>query len=114
MSRRKPDSYPPPDLTTLAGRIAWLLIHLFGGNMRRMAEAVGVTPSVLSKVVGGQQGPGRRLIEAICSLPKLNPSWLISGEGEPLLAARHPGPGQVWEAPIARVLLSGSPAEHEG
>ncbi len=114
MPRRKLDSFPPPDLSTMAGRIAWLLIHLFGGNMRRMAEAVGVTHSVLSKVVGEQQGPGRRLMESIASHPKVNPDWLFSGEGEPLLAARHPGSGEIWEAPIAHILLSGPPTEQAG
>ncbi len=43
MARHKVDPASPPDLATLAGRIAWLLIHLFGGNMRRMAEAVGLS-----------------------------------------------------------------------
>ncbi len=47
MARHKVDPASPPDLATLAGRIAWLLIHLFGGNMRRMAEAVGLSHCVL-------------------------------------------------------------------
>src|SRR5436190_21351486 len=114
MARRKADPDPPPDLSTPAGRIAWLLTHLFGGNMRRMAEAVGVTHSVLSKVVGGQQGPGRRLLESIASHPKVNPDWLFSGEGEPLLAASHPGTGEIWEAPISHILLSKPPTEQAG
>ena len=113
MPRRKSDSYPRPDLSTPAGRIAWLLIHLFDGNMRRMAEAVGVSHSVVSKVVGGQQAPGRRLMEAIAAHPKVNPGWLLSGEGEPLLADRHPGSADCWEAPVSQYLLPGPPAEHD-
>jgi len=113
MPRRKSDSFPAPDLSTPAGRITWLLVHLFDGNMRRMAEAVGVTHSIVSKIVGGQQVPGRRLMESIASHPKVNPGWLASGEGEPLLAARHPGPAECWEAPISQYLLPGPPAEHD-
>src|SRR4051794_40511621 len=111
MARRKPSSYPPPDLTTLAGRIAWLLNHLFGGNMRRMAEAAGLSHSVLSKIIGCRQGAGRRTIEAIAAHPRVNPAWLLHGQGEPLLAARQEAPGEGWPVPVSRIILPGPPAK---
>ncbi len=112
MARRKLDVPPPPDLATLAGRIAWLLLHLFGGNLRRMAEAVGLSHSVLSKVIGGRQGAGRRTVEAIAAHPRVNPGWLLHGHGEPLLAARQDALAEGWPVPVSRVILPGPPASH--
>src|SRR3954463_7812964 len=124
MARRKIDPAPPTDPETLAGRIAWLLIHLFGGHLRRMAEAVGLSHSVLSKIIGGRQGAGRRTVEAIAAHPRVNPVGLLQrqggpvlagppkGGGEPLLAVRQHAPGEVWPVPVSRVILPGPPASH--
>src|SRR4029079_8247977 len=54
-----------------------------------------------------RQAPGRRVLQCICQHPKVNPGWLISGEGSPLLASDPEGPSRGWPIPIAKRLLPG-------
>ena len=102
----------PGGESTPAERITWLLNTVWGGNRSEMARAVGVTHSVLTKVASGQQGPGRRLMAAIASHPKINPGWLLSGEGEPLVADSREGRAEGWAVPIAVEPLPGPLDQH--
>ena len=105
---------PPPDPVTPADRVAWLLLNVWSGNVRRMALDLGVSHSVISKIANGRQGPGQRVLAAVAAHPKVNPIWVYEGQGEPLLAADQGRLGECRPVPIARVLLPGPPADHRG
>jgi hypothetical protein len=55
--------------------------------------------------------PGRRVLEAIAAHPKINPAWVLTGEGEPLLEAAPTG-GKPIVLPVAKAALPGPPAQH--
>jgi hypothetical protein len=102
-----------PDIkSTPAQRVSWLLDEIWEGNRSEMARAVGVTHSVLGKIAAGEQNPGRRLLEAISKHPKVNPAWLFSGEGSPLLAEKSQEPLDGWPVKIAAQLLPGPVEQH--
>ena len=100
------------DLTTTAGRVAWLLLHVWADNMRGMAEDLGLNHSAISKIVGGRRGVGGRVLTTIAAHPKINPAWLFTGEGAPLLAARQDPPSGDMTLPVAERPLPGPPEEY--
>ena len=96
---------------TAAGkRVAWLMRTLYACNRSAMAEAAGVAHTTIGRVVSGERPPGRQLLTAIAALPGVNPAWLLSGEGEPLLKSASSQAG--WLLPIAKRLLPGSPLDY--
>jgi hypothetical protein len=114
MTRRKQKTrirLPGPS-STAADRVVWLLSEVWDGNRSKMAEAVGVTHSVLTKIAAKQQNPGKRLLDAIAAHRKVNPVWLATGEGEPLLAERESGTSEGWPIRISREMLPGPINEH--
>ena len=106
--KERQSSIAPGPEATLGDRVTWLLDHVWNGNRSEMARAIGVTHSVLTKVAAGQQNPGRRLLDAVASHPKISPAWLLTGQGEPLVAVSPETPTGGWPVPIFRQLLSGS------
>lgn len=110
--RRNPA--PKPDMTTLDGRILWLLVNLYENNQRRMAADLDLSQAAISRVVRGEQKAGRRLTAAIAAHPKINPTWLYAGEGEPLLPKDRRSPPGGRGLPVAATLLPGAPDEHLG
>ena len=109
--KKLPSEFPSVD-STPAERVTWLLEKIWDGNRSEMGRAVGCSHSVLTKIATGQQGPGARLLSDIASHPKVNPAWLLAGEGEPLLAERTDSPAEGWPIPVARQLLLGPPDEN--
>ncbi|MCA9123712.1 MAG: hypothetical protein H6822_08650 [Planctomycetaceae bacterium] len=79
-----------------------------------MSRDVGCSPSVITKIAAGRQSAGRRLLTAISAHPKVNPSWLLSGVGEPLLADSPEAPAAGWPLSISRQPLPGAPANSPG
>lgn len=102
-----------PQLAPTAERVTWLLDHVWNGNRSAMARDVSCSPSVITKIAAGSQSPGRRLLTAISAHPKINPSWLFSGAGEPLLAEAPEVPAAGWPVPITRYALPGEPAAYQ-
>lgn len=92
-------------------RVTWLLEHVWGGNRSQMARDIGVSHSVLAKIASGTQSAGRRILGAIAAHPKVNPTWLLTGHGEPLLASSTAAPAEGWPLPISRQLLWLRPRE---
>jgi hypothetical protein len=75
--------------TAMQKRVEWVLNHLFAGKQRRMAAAMRKSQAYLSRVVHGQQNVGPEFLEALSRLPGVNPRWVETGEGEPLLPPTH-------------------------
>ena len=92
----------------MSARIAELDHLLWGGNEAQMAKDLGVSQPVLWRVVHGTQTPPGRLIENLGQDPRINPAWLLRGEGEPT----GPESGQGIAIPIAKQLLPGLPQDH--
>jgi hypothetical protein len=88
-------------------RIAWLLNQLWNTNQSAMASAIGCSQSVLSRVIAGKQKPGRELLQRVAAVPRVNPAWLLSGEGEPLLAE-----SDMDSLPMSGSFLPGDPAKY--
>jgi hypothetical protein len=94
-------------------RIKWLFSRLWQGNQSRMAEELGFSRMGVHNVLSGRQAPGRRLLMAIGAHPKVNPAWVLTGEGEPLLAERQAGFTGGYLLPIYRQLPPGTPQDHQ-
>jgi hypothetical protein len=101
----------PGRRSSASERVVWLLNAIWKGNRSEMGRSVGCSHTVLAKIVGGQQGPGRRLLASIAEHPKVNPGWLLSGAGEPLLASGSMSAEGVM-LPIAQRPLPGHPDRH--
>jgi transcriptional regulator with XRE-family HTH domain len=81
----------------------------FAGNQSAMALALGVSQSMLSRVVSGKKAPGPRLLMALSRCPGVNAHWALSGEGE---EAQRDDPGAVADnqrLPLVREVLPGPP-----
>ena len=105
-------TYGPLDPETSGGRIAILLRDVWGGNQRKMAEDGGVSQPAISKVVRGDQPPGRRLLELVAADPKVNPDWVLRGVGGPTPAPAPESTGGDWMVPVAGCILPGHPRRH--
>lgn len=111
MGRKSKQRVTDLDWDTPGGRVRWLLVNLWDGNRLALAQDVGVSHAVVNKVAARMQEPGRRLLAAIADHPKVNPAWLLTGQGTPLLQAAdvESAPRAV---PVARQLLPGSPQQY--
>jgi hypothetical protein len=78
-----------------------------------MASELGFSHTAIVKLVQGEREPGRGLLAALKSHPKVNPQWLRDGVGEPLLTKESQLSSTVWGRPISRDLLSGVIADIE-
>ncbi len=98
--------------STVRERFLFYVDKLFADNQRRTAEYLGCSQAVISKIKLGKQNPGGRVLDQLTQHPKVNPAWLMQGEGEPLLAERKTGHDGGWPVPIAETILPGPPASH--
>ena len=94
-------------LTPCAEVIADLVETVGGGSQREFARLVGCAQPVISRIVTGQQQPGKKLLERIAKVDGV--------DRKALMATRRPSLEMVEAAksmvPIARCLLDGLPAE---
>ncbi len=99
-----------PDLLrgreALRRRIAQLLQERWQGNQVRMAADMGVSQSLVSKIVRGVQGAGRQFLARLEAQPGIRAEWLLHGEGEPFVM---PLAGTL---PVADRVLPGPPNAH--
>jgi hypothetical protein len=103
-----PRRLKPEELVRRRGeseRVRFILNTCCGGNQSLLAERLPASQSLISKVVRGEQMPGRKLMEKLARLPGINPAWVLEGVGEPLLPPRK------GTLPIALGVLPGWP-EH--
>jgi hypothetical protein len=87
-------------------RVRFLLDFRWAGNQRQMARDLGVAQSLVSKIVNGAQGAGKRFLATLARYPGVNPDWLVRGEGQPLLL---PPKGTL---PVSYSVLPGSPIDY--
>ena len=76
---------------TPAQRIDHLVMVLEGGNARRFGEKAGISPQSVSCLRHGKyriEGFVSRILDAY---PEVNPEWITSGEGAPLLTEIEKG-----------------------
>lgn len=99
-------------LGTVGERFCFYLDELFAGNQRKAAEYLGCSQAVISKIVLAKQNPGGRVLDLLLQHPKVNPTWLMKGAGDPLLAEPEAGTDQGWPVPVAEALLPGPPNEN--
>lgn len=104
--RGRPRSSPPSE--ELLTRIEHLLEVLFQGNQVRLAGAMGICSSLVSKIITRAQRPSEAFIESLANLPLVNRDWLLYGQGQALL------PATAGTLPISLLPLPGSPASHPG
>src|SRR4051812_640798 len=86
-------------------RVKFLLEYHWLGNQRQMARDLEVSQGLISKIINGLQGAGRRFLGILGSQPGVNADWVLRGEGQPL---NLPPKGTL---PVALGVLPGSPAE---
>jgi transcriptional regulator with XRE-family HTH domain len=97
-------------LNETAQRVDWVLKKVWSGSQTRMAEDIGVSQSAISNVVTGRQQPGRKLLAAVSSNSLINSTWLITGEGDPLITlGTEPGRRALY---VARRLFEGHPEDN--
>lgn len=67
------------------GQVGVVLDRLFDGNQTRLAKALGVTQALVSMVVRGVQPPTRDLMARLAGIDRVNPEWVVTGDGDPIL-----------------------------
>ncbi len=97
-----------PAPAQLLERIFFYRQVLFNDSQRRMAECLGFSQALVSKIHNRSQRPTEAFLEALASQPLVNRRWLLEGEGEPLL------PSIAGTLAVANVILPGPPAEYAG
>lgn len=68
---------------TINERIEFIIKKLYNGNKRAFSSSIGVAPTVIENLVGSRQSkPSYGVLEKICAIENISPSWVISGKGE--------------------------------
>lgn len=109
--RRKEQLTELPLNPNIHDRIRWLLATLWHNNESQMARSLGTSQTTIWRAVDGKRPPGRELLQSLAAHPKINPAWLMTGVGEPLLAEREEQP-KGRGLPISREPLPGPPGEN--
>jgi len=103
----------PREQSTTRERLVWLLNNVWRGSRSAMASDLGFSHAAIVKIVQGEREPGRGMLASLAAHPKVNPKWLMHGEGEPLLDKQSQLSAAIWSRPISRDLLSAVPGETE-
>jgi hypothetical protein len=90
-------------------RVRWLLLNYWNTNRSAMARDLGCSHTAIYKIVHLGWEPGPRILAALKAHPRLNPTWILTGEGEPLVPEKSTGHKVL---PIAEQLLPGLPVDH--
>lgn len=66
-------------------RIQAVIDNVFNGSTNRLAESIGVKPSVISGYTGKRQSkPSYDVMERLVANANISPLWLLTGEGDML------------------------------
>lgn len=100
-------------LTPEAKRVVHLLNALWDGNRAAMGRELNLSHGVVNQVCYGRHAPGRKFLNALAAHPKVNPEWLLRGEGQPLKAQmEQPSTAVAGSLPVLDYILPGPPADH--
>lgn len=102
--------HTPPRLPSFEERLRWLLDEWWGGNQRRMASELGLSTSMVSKVLAGERQAGRQFFHAIIEKRPTNLNWLLTGQGEHTMEHAASADRML---PIATCVLPGPPADSQ-
>jgi transcriptional regulator with XRE-family HTH domain len=94
-------------LSPIADRIRLLIEELCHGSQRSLASLAGCSQAALSKILLGKQEPGKRVLEMIAGIPRVNPAWLFDGVGSPLVDPPPVVPRFEASVPIVTGLVPG-------
>src|SRR5438094_326832 len=83
-------------------RLRLVLEQKFHGKQNPLANALGVSHTLVSLVLRSVQPPTRNLMARLGTIEGVNPRWADTGEGEPFL------PDVRGTLPVSNVLLPGS------
>ena len=97
---------------TTTDRFIYLVEALWRGNRSRAAEELGCSHTAVSRVLTGKRPLGARLLKLVTEHSRVNPLWIMSGEGEPLLAERSDDNSEGWPLPVVTRPLPGTPSKH--
>ena len=95
----------------LTERFCRLIDVIADGSQRKFAAVIGCSPSVVAKIVRGEQEPGHIILQRIKNNQSINWEWLLTGKGNPV----HYLPSETkYLVPLAKALLPGPPSEFKG
>lgn len=70
-------------MQTINERFKMIVRLWFKGNNFAFARAMGRPSSSFNKVINGDVEPRAKTLQSVCEkLPRLNPTWLLTGEGD--------------------------------
>lgn len=64
-----------------SNRLNILVKNRYDGTWARLAEAIGQSKGAFGRYVRGEGLPGAEVVERICALSGVSPTWLVLGEG---------------------------------
>jgi hypothetical protein len=112
-----PEGSPEPGSEAIKERLREVCRDEWGGNLTRMANALGMTQPALWKIVHGSQPLNAQLILALATHTNVNLHWVLLGEGPRTSekdAALLRGKAVVLpKVPVASRPLPGSPQKHK-
>lgn len=108
MGRKRQDRDPAPDLPPICRRIDWLLRQVWSNVIADMARNLGVSVTVVSRVLAGQQPSGQML--AGFARHGVNLRWLLTGQGQEMVGAGGDAGAAFW--PVVTQLLPGRPVDN--
>lgn len=95
----------------LTERFCSLINLIADGSQRKFAEVIGCSPSVVAKIVRGEQEPGNIILNRIKKNQSINSGWLLTGKGNPV---NYLPSETKYQVPLAKALLPGPPTEFKG
>lgn len=69
-------------METINDRFKIIVERWFAGNDLKFAKSMGKFSSSFSKIINGTVNPRAATLQEVCrTIPDLNPTWLLMGEG---------------------------------
>lgn len=96
--------YAGQDLTTLGGRVEFVLRELYHGDQSKMSAETGVSQPQISLVARGERSPGPRFLASLVRDPRINVEWLRMGAGQPFAPEPRMVPAGGLSLPVYRDL----------
>jgi len=94
---------------TINERFKIIVERWYNGNDLAFAKSMGKFSSSFSKIINGTVNPRAATLQEVCkSIPELNPSWLLMGEGA---IVRQPKDATPNEAQVYTEIIKAKQAE---